>query len=276
MSGDDGFTFVKYKHPRKNKHKSLGFFEEFSCSKSQTSVKQLDVLINCICQCKVELKSSTFYKELLGSLSQILSPDKAANSGEVSLNFQDCVSYGIGRISECPIARYQFALLVLLWQHFRPAGKCYIYDPVFGNLDQQIIKHFELELIPRNEEAKRCVAQKTLFFVPHCGKPIYNNILWANWGVGLENVIIFGNSFASYQERLPLRQLKSEASYIAEILSMTHEVKLQIFTNHDDIFNDTSLHYWVADELHKKSSSFWSNYEEPVYQESSEIILDKY
>lgn len=270
MSDNDGFTLVKYKHPKRNKHKSLGF-KEFSCS--QTSVNQLDVITNYICQCKIELKSSSFYKELLLSLSEILSPDEAS-SGEMALKFQDFVSYGIGRISECPLARYQFALLVLLWQHFRPAGKCYIYDPVFGKLDQLIIERFELELIPRNEEAKRCVSQKTLFFVPHCGKPLYNNILWANWGVGLENIIIFGNSFASYQERLPLHQLKLEASYIARILPMTHEVKLQRFINHDDIFNDTSLHYWMADELCKKPSLFWNDCEEPVYKDSLEIILN--
>ena len=35
----------------------------------------------------------------------------------------------------------------------------------------------------------------------HCGKPLYNSVLWANWGPGLSNVIILGNRFSSYQER---------------------------------------------------------------------------
>ena len=41
----------------------------------------------------------------------------------------------------------------------------------------------------------------TLFFMLHCGKPLYNSVLWANWGLGLSNVIILGNRFSSYQER---------------------------------------------------------------------------
>ena len=41
----------------------------------------------------------------------------------------------------------------------------------------------------------------TLFFMLHCGKPLYNSVLWANWGPGLSNVIILGNRFSSYQER---------------------------------------------------------------------------
>ena len=35
----------------------------------------------------------------------------------------------------------------------------------------------------------------------HCGKPLYNSVLWANWGPALSNVVILGNRFTSYQER---------------------------------------------------------------------------
>ena len=41
----------------------------------------------------------------------------------------------------------------------------------------------------------------TLFFMLHCGKPLYNSVLWANWGPELSNVVILGNRFTSYQER---------------------------------------------------------------------------
>jgi hypothetical protein len=273
MSDSDGFTLVKYKYPKQNKFKKKnGNPKDFSTfAPTSNNDKQFDLVLNSINQCKMELQDSPFYKELISSVSKILS----TNSEKISIKFQDFVCYGIGKISECPTSRYQFALLVLLWQHLKPSGKCSIYDPVFGNLDQQIVQHFELELIPRNEEAKRNVSQKTLFFVPHGGKPLYNNILWANWGAGLENVVIFGNSFTSYQERIPSRQLEIEARYIAQIVPLTHEVGLRCLFHDDDVFNDMSLHHFVADELCEQPSSFWQDCKEPIYEDNNmEIILN--
>lgn len=38
--------------------------------------------------------------------------------------------------------------------------------------------------------------------MPHCGKAMYNNLLWANWSAErLPRVAIIGNSFTSYSER---------------------------------------------------------------------------
>lgn len=54
------------------------------------------------------------------------------------------------------------------------------------------------------QEGKRKVTQKTLFYMPHCTKPLYSNVLWANWcPSGLSNVFILGNSFAHYSHRYP-------------------------------------------------------------------------
>ena len=276
MSANDGFTLVKYKYPKRNKFRKKqngNGINEFS-TQTFCSDKQFELVINNIKQYKKELQDSMFYKEVLSGMSRILSGNMV-NSEKFSMEFQDFVCYGIGKISECPASRYQFALLLLLWEHFKPSGNCYIYDPVFGNLDRQIVEHFELQLIPRNEEAKRKVFKKTLFFVPHGGKPLYNNILWANWGASLENTIIFGNSFGSYEERIPSHQLKLEASYIAQILPLMHEVQVQSQFDYDDIFNDMSLHYFISDELNEQPLSFWEDCKEPLYKDDNmEIILN--
>ena len=42
----------------------------------------------------------------------------------------------------------------------------------------------------------------TLFYMPHCGIAMYNNLLWANWDHSiLSKIAIIGNRFSSYNER---------------------------------------------------------------------------
>ena len=42
----------------------------------------------------------------------------------------------------------------------------------------------------------------TLFYMPHCGIAMYNNLLWANWDPSiLSKIAIVGNRFSSSNER---------------------------------------------------------------------------
>ena len=55
---------------------------------------------------------------------------------------------------------------------------------------------------PSPQHCKFKVQENTLFFMPHCGKAMYNNLLWANWSVDrLGKMVIIGNSFNSYHEK---------------------------------------------------------------------------
>lgn len=41
----------------------------------------------------------------------------------------------------------------------------------------------------------------------HCGKALYNNLLWSNWSAeALSQMVVVGNSFRGFEERygLPL------------------------------------------------------------------------
>lgn len=53
------------------------------------------------------------------------------------------------------------------------------------------------------QEGKRLVTKPTLFYLMHCGKALYNNLLWKNWNAQcLPLMIIIGNSFNGMMDRL--------------------------------------------------------------------------
>lgn len=53
------------------------------------------------------------------------------------------------------------------------------------------------------QEGKRSVCgAPTIFYMPHCGTALYNNLLWSNWSAdALSKVVIIGNSFRGLEER---------------------------------------------------------------------------
>jgi hypothetical protein len=48
-------------------------------------------------------------------------------------------------------------------------------------------------VMEENDEGKRRVRGPTAFFMPHCPMRLYSNLLWANWGDGLKDLVIIGN-----------------------------------------------------------------------------------
>ncbi|KAK2574104.1 SRR1-like protein [Acropora cervicornis] len=158
---------------------------------------------------------------------------------------------------------------------FQIAGQCFIYEPLFSQDEIETVKELGCSLIQSNEEGKRKVGQVTLFFMLHCGKPLYNSVLWANWGLGLSNVIILGNRFSSYKERIPSRQLMHEACYIYNILPYTAETPIHNSFCHSDIFNDSSIHWFPRKVLLTAPLSVWENCKEPSYDSNDPEIITK-
>src|SRR5262245_56573370 len=112
-----------------------------------------------------------------------------------------------------------------------------MFDPQFSASEEAIIKMCNLELIDTNEvhlephlqelsftlhtmlqqEGKRKATQRTLFYMPHAGKRLYSNLLWANWGENLSNLIILGNSFANYNTRQLSTKDKEKSPYVLKV-----------------------------------------------------------
>jgi hypothetical protein len=76
---------------------------------------------------------------------------KTCWSGSGALLNVDIICYGLGCISNCPIAREQAALLVELKGQQSSDSSCYCYDPNFKQPDCDTLKEFGCEPIDRNE-----------------------------------------------------------------------------------------------------------------------------
>ena len=94
----------------------------------------------------------------------------------------------------------------------------YLFEPVLGADELRAAELLGCTLIPDNEECRRSVTQPTLFFMPHCGARLYNNVLYANWSPeGVRNVVIVGNSFSGYALRHTAARLKECVPYLFRV-----------------------------------------------------------
>ncbi|XP_061241197.1 SRR1-like protein [Bos javanicus] len=191
-----------------------------------------------------------------------------------------CVCYGVGKFASCVIARSQLAFLLLLLERCQiPRSHCCVYDPLFSRLEIAVLNALGVVVLGENEEGKRSVCgEPTIFYMPHCGTALYNNLLWRNWSVdALSKVVIIGNSFGGLEERLLTRILHKHYPYVAKILTGLEELVFPQTPRYMDVFNDTSLHWFPVQKLTQLPMDTWAFREEPDYQdcEDLEIIRKK-
>nr|XP_028566257.1 SRR1-like protein isoform X1 [Podarcis muralis] len=159
-----------------------------------------------------------------------------------------------------------------------PEDLCYIFDPVFSTLEIKVLAHLGLTVLLENEEGKCCIHNPTIFYMVHCGKALYNNLLWSNWSIeALSKTVIIGNSFKGIEDRVLSRIFQKDYSYIAKVLIATDEEALPSHPQYLDIFNDTSVHCFPLEKLRDLPPEIWKLQEEPVYpdEDQPEIIRNK-
>ncbi|XP_063050279.1 SRR1-like protein [Engraulis encrasicolus] len=198
-------------------------------------------------------------------------PQKGAESGGV----QESVCYGLGSFSTCVTARYQLALLLLLLDALEIAvERCSVYDPVFSTSECETLRNLGFKVILENEEGKRAVHQPTLFYLMHCGKALYNNLLWRNWNChDLVNLVVIGNSFLGIQERTLQRELERDYPYLLTATGVCEETALPCSQRFLDVFNDTSLIRFRPESLRQLPASSWTDPEEPQYQHCQDLEI---
>ncbi|KAM5200153.1 SRR1-like protein isoform 2-T2 [Hipposideros larvatus] len=191
-----------------------------------------------------------------------------------------CVCYGIGNFSTCVIARNQLTFLLLFLEKCQiPRSHCWVYDPLFSQLEIAVLNTLGVIVLSENEEGKRSIrGEHTIFYMLHCGAALYNNLLWRNWSVeALSKMVIIGNSFRGLEDRLLTRILQKNYAYIAKILQGLEEQEFPLTSQYTDMFNDTAVHWFPVQKLSQLSAPTWAFREEPDYRdcEDLEIIRNK-
>eukprot|EP00475_Leptophrys_vorax_P036751 TRINITY_DN6262_c0_g1_i1.p2 TRINITY_DN6262_c0_g1~~TRINITY_DN6262_c0_g1_i1.p2 ORF type:complete len:301 (-),score=74.77 TRINITY_DN6262_c0_g1_i1:1028-1906(-) len=169
----------------------------------------------------------------------------------------DIVCYGIGRIEVFRNAQYQLALLVGLIRRKHVSqlvGRFEFYDPMLTTLEVKVIEQLGGVAIDHNEQGKRRVQESgnpILFYMPHCVRAMYNNILWANWGRStMENIVVIGNSFSGYMDQVrPTKRGKTDSQALTrnciEAMHSRGAIVEHCFENNFPVissFNDLSIH----------------------------------
>uniref|UniRef100_A0A3B4BE27 SRR1-like domain-containing protein n=1 Tax=Periophthalmus magnuspinnatus TaxID=409849 RepID=A0A3B4BE27_9GOBI len=186
-----------------------------------------------------------------------------------------CVCYGLGSFSSCVSARYQLAMLLLLLDALKiELSDCWVFDPVFSSGEKDVLKRIGLSVLTENEEGKRQVDKPTFFYLMHCGKALYNNLLWKNWSKQcLTEIIIIGNSFCGMKERTIDREFNRDYRYISQIAAVCMESLLPCPSHMIDVFSDTAVITFPASGLDKLSDSTWVNSPEPLYKHCVDLEI---
>lgn len=178
------------------------------------------------------------------------------------------ICYGIGNFTDSVAAKYQFVLLLLLKQEY--TCDALIYDPIFNELELDLINLFHLELISENEECKHTIKPaRTLVYMPRCPIQLINNLLFSNWTEeNLSNLILLSNSINTILDSNTNKYLETNLQFIFNIKEILEEIPIVNNFKFSDIFNDTSLHYFLISKLNPLTQNFWDlGSGEPSYLE---------
>jgi hypothetical protein len=214
--------------------------------------------------------------------------------------------YGLGSVEENFNARYQLALLMLIVDKYESneriqINKIEIFDPILNEIDKNFIRQItRFHLLEINDEAKCTVHIKNkqmngksngeiggqdtdcngkddneifhLFYMPHCGKALYNNLLYANWDIdNLNRLYIFGNSFKLIHDMASehidnYKFIKNSIKFLKEY-QMPHINECQL-TN---AFSDLSLHRFEPQS--EVDLKFDGHTKAPIYEDKDEEIV---
>ncbi|KAJ7982318.1 Protein SENSITIVITY TO RED LIGHT REDUCED 1 [Quillaja saponaria] len=158
------------------------------------------------------------------------------------------VIYGIGSIESYEPPRLQLSLAILMKKHFIWIGDMEVFDPILSETESRVLEALGCSVLSINEHGRRQALKPTMFFMPHCEAELYNNLLHANWKLNLlNNMILFGNSFETYEQHLSFMNsaILQSTGHIVAAQEFTNEFRIETIS--DDYFNafhDSSWHFF--------------------------------
>jgi hypothetical protein len=139
-------------------------------------------------QRKTQLLTPVAHATLL--LTHIKSHKPSLTSPSSLPTFSKIIALGLGKTSS-HITQHQIALLLTLGTNI------HAYDPVWTEVDHLVLSDLGITVITENKWGKIGVVEDTLFYMPHCGGGLYENVMWAN-RMDLGRVCVFGNELELY------------------------------------------------------------------------------
>jgi hypothetical protein len=167
----------------------------------------------------------------------------------------EIVCYGLGKFATDRSARDQLKFLIHLTSRF-PRIPCFVYDPVFTDDEKQVLIQLQLQLIVVNENCCRPVQEGrfVLFYMPHCHKFMFNNLLWSNWNVAsLNGLLLIGNSFDRMTSFLDEPNDATVYSYLHQSVKQKLVREVPIYAAYVNLhgFHDISIHTFPVEDDNK-------------------------
>ena len=269
---DDGFILVKSKKSIKKQQTLIIAKNKSNSNYSRTTFpvnnnnnnnidESVDDLYKKIDLLKFKLKHQDdyqYYSKLIIIFEKLLKDYYAKNEIDNINREMNIICFGLGSIDDNLSSRYQLALLLLLIDDIKSLFKINIklvefYDPIFSQIDKSLLeKKFKFQISNENLKCMHQLESLTMFYMPHCGKSLYNNLLYSNWSVNLlKKLIIFGNSFNTIKTQTLNNVMNKYYTYINDSYLFLNEIKLCNIkcdlTN--DSFYDLSLHLFNVDDF---------------------------
>ncbi len=211
------------------------------------------------------IRKTEFYSDCLAKLIDASNIDTCIEfKGDL---YENMISLGIGNFSESQSSLLQLSFIICISEDLglleSKMKKSMIFDPILNELEIKVCNLYHLAISTENLKGKHeAIAnnnKKTLFFMPHCPYRLYCNLLWQNW-YKLCDIVIFGNSFSSYDLRRSETTSNPKLDCVKYLLAVTTEVTVTLkwsksheYNFMENAFNDLSIHLFKRDAIEHTS-----------------------
>ena len=234
-------NFIKSRHPEQNQQPCAPTDLEMDLNRESKLMEKIQM-------CMKKLENSSFYHVLLDQIQtpHILEAFLRVLGPESKMQM---VVYGIGSIESYETPRLQLSLAMLLKRKFSWIGDIEVFDPILSATESRVLENLGCSVLSVNEQGQRQASKPTLFFMPHCEAELYDNLVLANWRTErLNNIVLFGNSFGTYEEHVSefrSSTIVDSSRHILAVRKFTHEFAINtVSDDYFGAFHDTSWHFF--------------------------------